>query len=181
MTKTKAIIVGVLAVLFVGCPARSIFPLFVEKDLVFNPALVGTWVEENGKDTYTFQPSKEKSYNVIVREKKGDTAAYAVQLGKVGNFWFLDSYPAKESPDYHMIRTHVISKIQIDQDTLQLSSLESDWLKKMTESGKLKIPHVTLKNDMILTASTEELQKLVLRVADDTGAFPEPGKLSRLK
>ena len=175
-------IVVALAVLFVGCPARSIFPLFGEKDLVFNPSLVGTWVGENEKETYTFQPSKEKSYNVIVRDKKGDTATFTAQLGRLGPFWFLDSYPAKEAHEYHMIRTHVISGIRLDGDSLSISSLEGDWLKNMTESGKLKIPHVTLKNDFILTASTEELQQLVLRFAQDSNAFPEhKGKLSRVK
>ena len=80
-----------------------------------------------------------------------------------------------------MLRTHLISKMSLDGDSLQIASLESDWLKKMIESGKLKIAHVVHDGDILLTASTEELQELALRYAEDNGAFPRHDKLVRMK
>ena len=66
-------------------------------------------------------------------------------------------------------------------DSLRFASLESDWLKEMIESGKLQIPHITQEGDVILTASAAELQQLVLRCAEDDGAFPGSPGLVRMK
>ena len=181
MKRIKYFVAVGIAILIMGCPARSLFPLFIENDLVFNPTLVGTWVDEKNKDTFTFQKSAEKSYNVVGRDQKGDTVIYKVQLGKLGRFWFLDSYPGWKIGDHHIIATHIISKMWLEGDTLRIASLESDWLKKMIDSGKLKVSHALVEGDVILTASTKELQQLVLRFAEDNDAFPKPGKFIRMK
>ena len=181
MTSAKYIIVAAVALLFIGCPARSIFPLLAAKDVVFNPSLVGTWVGENEKETYTFQASKDKGYIVTVRDEKGDTSIYNVQAGQLGKFWFLNSLPAGGTSEYHMVPTNLVWQMWLAGDTLRLTSLEGDWLRKMIDSAKLAIPHVVMNGDVILTASTEELQQFVLHYANDTEAFPEPGKFTRKK
>jgi len=169
-----------LGLLSLGCPARSLFPLFAEKDLISLPAIVGIWVNGKG-ETFTFQKTTDKNYEVVFRDQEGNTGLLKAQIGMLGKSWFLDSYPNQNNPDYYMMRTHLISKISLDGDSLQISSLESDWLKQMIESGQLKISHVELNADILLTASTEELQDIVLRYADDKGAFPKPDKLGRMK
>lgn len=193
MNKLRFFIILGISLLIVGCPARSLYPLFAKKDLLFNPSLLGTWVDEKEKDTYTFQPSEDnKAYNVIVHEFKddssqkgtegrGDTAIYKVHLGQIGQFWFLDSYPGRKTPDHHLISAHIISRIWFGGDTLRIAPLENDWLKKMIDTNRLKIAHVRLKGDIILKASTQELQKFVLQYAEDDKAFPNPGKLVRVK
>ena len=192
---TKIWIAFALAVLIAGC-VRSLHPLFTEKDLIFEPTLVGTWVDGDGKDTWTFQKSKDKSYTLIhfqhehgkfmEGKETGDTARFEVKLGRLGNFFFLDIYP--EEPTIkndlykiHLIPAHTFSRMWLEGDELRLSMLDNDWLKKMIAEGKVQITHEKIDGDVILTAPTEELQKLVLKYAEDTKAFPEPGKLHRLK
>jgi len=51
----------------------------------------------------------------------------------------------------------------------------------MIDAKKLSIVHVRRDNDIILTATTEELSALVLRFAEDDKAFPNPGLLIRTK
>ena len=187
MNKLKYFLAFSIAFLIVGCPVRSVFSLFGEKDLVFNPSLLGTWMDTKSEDTYTFQKSGDKGYTVILREhketgSKSESVTFKVQLGQLGKFWFLDSSPAGDSPDYHMMPTHLITKMSLVADTLRLVSLEADGLKKMIESGKLKIAHVNHDGDILLTGTTAELQEVVLRLAEDETVFPEPaGKLVRVK
>ncbi len=180
MNTIRYFLVAGLAVLSLGCPARSIFPLFTSKDFVSVSAIVGTWVNEEG-DTITFQKAADNSYDVVSRDKKGSTGVYKAQIGRLGKSWFLDLYSDQTAPDYSMIRTHMITRMSLDGDSLQIALLESDWLKKVIEDGKLKIAHVVRDGDILLTASTEELQELVLRYADNNGAFPPPDKLARMK
>ena len=170
-----------MTLFLMGCPVRSLFPLFAEKDVVFNLGLVGTWSETDKKVTYFFQKEEGKNYVAIVCDEKGDTSQYTAQLGQLSKFWFLDSYPGKDASDYQMIPTHVISRMWLNGDTLRFASLESDYVKKLIETGKITIPHVSLKEDIILTASSDELQQLVLRLAEDDQAFPKPTILIRVK
>ncbi|HEY6951706.1 MAG TPA: hypothetical protein VI758_04825 [Bacteroidota bacterium] len=174
------------AFLLMGCPARSLFPLFTQNDLVFNPGLIGKWIDQKNGDTFTFQKGGEKSYKVVLLEmignKKVTREAYTVELGQIGDFWFIDSYPPKKSGgDHHTLSAHILSRIWIAKDTLRMASLESDWLKEMLDANKLSIPHVRRDDDIILTATTQELRDFVLRYADDERAFPNPGILTRTK
>ncbi len=181
MDRIKYVIFLGIAFVFIGCPARSLSPLFEPKDLLFHPGLIGAWGDEEKKDMFIFERSDDKNYTLTVREEDGDTTVYTAQLGKIGKYWFLDSYPGWSKRDYHDLGTHMISRIWIEGDTLRTSSLEGDRLKELIEKGALKIPHAIVDGQVILTATTEELQKLVLRLAEDKKAFPTPeGSLVRL-
>ncbi len=172
---------------FLGCPARSLNPLFGEKEIKFNSALLGTWAE--GKDSYTFEQSGEKGYLVTFREEKSDgegkepvvhSTKYKAAAGQIGKFWFLDSFPAEGVTEFHFVAGHLITRIWLNGDTLRMASLESDWLRNMIDAKKLKISHVRREAEIILTASSAELRKLVERYANDRKAFPEPGTLVRV-
>ncbi len=180
MKTMKNLLAIVLALFLMGCPARSLFPLFTEKNLVFNPGLVGAWIDKDKKETYFFQKTEGKNYIVIVCHDE-DTTQYITQLGQIGKLWFLDSYPSEDPTNYQFIPTHIISKMWLNGDTLRFASLESDHLKKLIEKENLKISHTFLKEDVLLTASTDELQQLVLQLAQDDRAFPNPTKLIRVK
>ena len=181
MNKIQHIIVVAMTISMMGCPTRSLFPLFTEKDLVFDQALVGTWDGTEDGETYAFQRSGEKGYAVVLRDKSGDTRNYNVQLGRLGTFLFTDTSPSKGGGDHHFISAHLISRIALEGDTLRMSLLESDWLRDMIDAKKLSIAHVRRGGEIILTATTEELQSLVLRFAEDDKAFPNPAVLVRMK
>jgi hypothetical protein len=118
---------------------------------------------------------------VVALEPKGKSTDYRVQLGRLGKFWFIDSSPLKSEDDHHLLQAHILSRIWLNGDTLRVASIESDWLREMIDAKKLSISHVRRDNDIILTATTQELQQLVLRFAEDDKAFPSPGVLIRTK
>jgi len=180
MKKMTCIAILGATLFLMGCPARSLFPLFAEKDLVFNPDLLGTWVDLD-KEEYTFLKSGGQGYDVLMREKEGSACLLSVKLGQLGKYWFLDSSPGEKNSDYHLLPTHVITRIWLKGDTLKTASLEGDYLKDSITSGNLKVTHALDGSDVLLTASTEELQQLVLRLAENEAAFPDPSTLVRRK
>jgi hypothetical protein len=189
MNKMICIVIVGIAVLLVGCPSRSLHPLFSEKDLVFNPSLIGTWVEKDA--SCTFEKYTDNSYKVTYIELKSDdqkgsgrrvdTAKYIAHLGKIGKHFFLDSYLAEKEGDHHLLPTHLFWRISLQGETLHLAALESDWLKKMIDTRRLKISHVIRDSDVVLTATTADLQRLFLRHSGDDEAFPNPGSFVRSK
>ena len=195
MKRSTYIASFIIVTLIAGC-VRSLYPLFTDEDVVFNPKLVGTWTEKDGKNVWIFQKSGEKNYelsyfeadygNVLGKTERGDTAKFIAQLGKLGKYYFLDITPGETNTkvkngfyNFHLVPVHSISRIWIEGDTIRLSLLDNDWLKKMIDNNAFKISHSRVNDQIILTASTEELQDFVVRYADNNKAFPKPGELHR--
>src|SRR5215469_18063702 len=82
-----------LAALLAACgPASSLNPLFADKDLFFDPTLVGEWIEK-GPDhgRLRFEQAGPTSYRAISidRNGKGDSATetpYEAHLVRLGNY-----------------------------------------------------------------------------------------------
>ena len=194
MNFTKNLIAFGIAILFMSC-VRSLHPLFDKKDLVFEPALVGTWAEMDSKNTWTFEKSGDKTYSLVYfeyeqgsvgKEVKGDSAGFAAQLGRLGDFTFLDLFPEEREENgntrntlynLHILPAHTIWRVWLEADELRLALLDNGWLKKMIGEEKVEIAHEEIDGAIILTASTQQLQKFVLEHAEDADAFPNPVKL----
>jgi hypothetical protein len=180
MTLHRFILLTATTMLFAGCPARSINPLFTDQESLFNASLIGSWANED--EIYTFEKLKEKNYKLIIHSNtSNDSSLYVVQSGKIGSWWFLDSYPLTSSGEHHYLPVHLITKMTLAGDTLRLASLEADWLAKMISEKKLQIMHVKRNDEVILTASTKELQQLVATIGGNSEAFPNPGMFVRVR
>lgn len=180
MKSIRFFFIVLIAALFAGCPARSIHPLFTDQDALFNPALIGTWGMDD--ETYTFEKLKEKNYQLVIRSKKeSDSTAYVVWLGKIGSQWFLDSYPLVNSDEHHYMSVHVFTRMKMEGDTLRLASLEADWISKMIDEKKIKVAHVRRDNEVVLTASTKELQQWMGTIGTNNEAFPNEDAFARIK
>jgi len=179
----------ILAMLSIGCVDMgflgqvSLHPLYTEQDLVFEPALVGTWVFEE-RDTLTFRQAGANAYQLTFVED--DVAAqFDVHLVRLGNNIFLDFFPRPDLDQelkkmnsfywYYVIRAHTIVKASIDGDLLQMTMMGFDGLKE-----RLDIPHERLEGGgIVVTASTTDLQEFVQRYAEEPLAFGDPGTLHR--
>lgn len=176
MNKTTIVTALGIALLIASC-VQSLHPLYTDKDVVFEPKLIGTWKGESD-NLWIFLKHGEKSYELVYTEK-GSPAKFAANLVKLGQVYFLDLFP--ESPDLkndlqqaHLLNVHTFSRVWLEDDTLRLAMLEHDWLKTMIESKKVRIKHELLGDQIVLTAPTKELQQFVVRHANDKGAFPRP-------
>ncbi len=173
---------GVLA----GCTVRSLQPLFTEENLTFDPQLVGTWAEEREKETWTLQQSRDKAYELTFHDE-GQTSQYDAHLVKLSEFLFLDIYP-KGVDEAFSVPAHIFIQVRREGDALQVAALNPDWVKERIAAKKVTIAHVLVperpfgdsRSSIVLTAPTKELQKLVLKYARNTKAFP-PAQLHRRK
>jgi hypothetical protein len=68
MRAIKLMVALGLVAFMAGC-VPSLHPLFTEEDLVYDPALVGTWAEKEGEDIWTFRKSGENAYDLIYTEE----------------------------------------------------------------------------------------------------------------
>ena len=172
-------------VLFMAACVPSLHPLFTEKDLVFDPALVGTWAEAGENETWTFQRTGDKVYELTYTER-GVPSKFVAHLVELGKFRFLDLYP--DEPEikndfykWHLIPAHSFSRIKIEGDAVQIAMLSDEWLKTMLDQKKTNINHERIDSSIVLTAPTKKLQEFVLKYVEDAKAFGDWSEMHRLK
>ncbi len=182
--------------LLASCVAYSLHPLYDAKSSVFEPSLVGTWVDpmQNNKPTMKFEKLGENAYTVTAIEFDGNPpydAIFEAHAVKLGGRLFLDAVNTKnrakgiEMNAGMAIPSHLIGRVTVDGDTLHLDLLSDSWLEDGFKTGRITIAHELVDDsadsDVLLTASTAELQKFVADHANDDNAFPPSDPLKRLK
>ena len=169
----------------------SLQPFYTQVDLEADSRLNETWTDKEGDVTFAFEQGrekgKEKEYELVVKEKDGEqqvSGKFDVRLVQLGAFWFLDIYPKSsegKSEFYrmHFIRAHTITRVEIKQDSIQMAFLSASWLKAKIKENSIDTPYAKASDALLLTGTTEELQELVFRYANDDQAFADALLLER--
>jgi len=193
--KTRSIIfIGILTLVMSGCLVKSLHPFYKESDVVFNNELVGTWLDEDSAtwriNPYVFTKgfmqgdSTDNSYLVEMFEDSTNMSTFNVHLFKLGDKLYLDFDPIRgdrydEMIDIHMIPAHSIARIIfVSEDEVVITWFDEDWLNDLFEENRVKIAHEVITTsegyitkEYVLTASTDELQKFIIKYASDEDAY----------
>lgn len=194
-----------LAMLFFqGCIA-SLHPLYTDKDLVFDKRLLGTWHTSDPNETWNLQnllesqhsqfkdPKERKEKDIfqsslinknsylLTYTENGAKAEFMFNLVKLGDHFFADLFPLdlhekNELLKNHYLPVHSYAKINIENNGFELCSLNSELIYELLNKNKIRIKHESLEFENVITASTEELQKFIVKFADNKDFFKDPVK-----
>ncbi|MDP1621211.1 MAG: hypothetical protein Q8M08_02620 [Bacteroidales bacterium] len=194
MKEKNIFLISLMIILVSGCFVKSLHPFYREKDLLFKKELLGTWtgddssewkIEQNRKFSGIFKPDiPENVYLITYTDKKG-TSQFIVNLFKLGNRLFLDFYPEeKESSNelrsLHLVAMHTVARVDLAPDKMIIRWYNEEWLIGLFKQNKIRIAHEKVPYEsgkiddnfqVILTASTGDLQKFMLKYAEDPNAF----------
>jgi len=189
INRVVAVVAALVAVIlfFTGCIVTSIYPYYTEKDLVFDQAFVGDWVEAgqtNQTSEYVrIDPAGGKSYRATFFGTD-ETNSSDVYLFRLKQQLFLDTCPTNRSLDF--VPVHQVSKVTQIGPMLETVNLNYDWLKKLLEQNPKAIRHMVLLDPgkeqsgrIVLTADTKELQRFLLKYVNNTNAWKEPSQFKR--
>jgi hypothetical protein len=174
-SKLEIIAFYTLALILGGC-VPSLHPLFTENDLIFDANLTGNWASIDSNETVEFKPTNSEDYECIYIDKDGKSGRFIAGLGKLGNSTYLDIYPGEpnmiENAFYrsHLVPAHSFMKIELSKDSLKLCSMDPDGTNKLLKSKPNAVKHEKIEDSAVLTASTKELQKFVLKYGNDKKA-----------
>jgi hypothetical protein len=177
-----------------GCVVNSLHPLYTEKDLVFDPALLGEWTPEDSNDSWTFTRRSEKQYKVVLTNEDNQKAVFIGHLARINGVLFLDIVPdgsAREGDPIEgtmlLLPAHLFARVLRIQPTLQVALLNVGWLEEHLKENPAAIKHEKVKDadvegdQIVLTASSEDLQRFLIAHLKTTGAFHEPMEFTRPK
>ncbi len=87
--------------------------------------------------------------------------------------------------DFRIVQAHwVVQAWKEGGDHLRLGLLDEEWVKKMLDERKANVGFERVgedRKDVVLTASTQDLQRFVVEHAKDPDAFPDPTDFQRKK
>jgi len=186
MYPPKSIIVLGLLVLLTGC-IYQIHPLYTEKDVIFEPGLNGVWLE--AQETWNFSSYTDSSgyYDLIIKDEKKKKWKFEAVLLRINGNIFLDIIP--EFPDcmdnefieMNFLPVHCCFYVKQIKPALQIAWLNPEYIKRMSENDSSTIRYETSNDNVILTASTEELQEFWLKQITNRDAFDDFTNMKKIK
>ena len=209
--RTKKFLFYLLAGLLGSCvPVISLHSLFTEENIVFDEKLLGTWVDDptSPKGTWEFKrvadsaqkdwelppPKKpEKAYKLLLSNEEGAKGSFFAHLVRLEGRLFLDVFPSQlpcaqldPKQDWvfntsFLIPGHSFVVIDSIEPQLKIRWTNEDEMEKFLKEQPNALKHELVEDKIVLTASTDELQKFVLKYADDKRIFPAEAVLTRKK
>lgn len=200
-------IASAVLLIFPAC-IPSIYSLYTPDTLVFEQALLGLWgqnLSEQEKKLWIFKKYATNMYHLTHIDGNGRVGGFEVGMVRLGGDLYLDFYPGVEDKEIsqslktfnllqneqkpcdlndmmvtHLYPMHTFAKIELSDNKLTINMLGSDWLQTMFAERKIRIKHEQAgKDDFVLTASSEELQKFLTKYGNEGRAYLDPIVLMR--
>ena len=173
-----------IVILLLTACVPSLHPLYTEADLTTDPKLIGTWVDKESGESWTFSNCESLKYSLIHVDSEGRKAQYDARLVKLEDKLFLDLVPVKSSAFQndlykdHFLRTHTFVHVISKATTVQVSYMEPRWLKEYVAQNPSAIRHEKVGGEIVLTSSPKETQKFLLTHLTTREAFSTPTELT---
>jgi len=187
--------------LFLSSCLTTLYPIFHEKDVIFNESLLGYWKCSDKSKEIGFMEFKkipddrkpelppgireisDKGYFVSRISSMGEIfGQYFVFLAKIGKNHYLDYYPAEMLSQKnvnkiyrdHCIKVHTNYRFDFkDRDHFEIKLFEQAFLDRLISNNQINIRHEVIDGGNLITASTDDLQKFIIQYSDNPDAFGE--------
>jgi hypothetical protein len=200
--KAKSIIGSFIILLAASaCSVQSLHPLYSEEVLVYDDDLEGDWLDDDGRlwslenalrsQALDSGSQKEavrhnKMYLASYKDEKDSLYAFELHLVRLGKYFFVDIFPWEKYNEKlinefmvaNLLPVHTFAKMEVRGDSLFLSQINGEWVSDLIKNNQIRISHEKLMlygdTEIVLTASTQELQKFLLKYQNDPQAYVQP-------
>jgi hypothetical protein len=194
------------AIVSVGCVAApTLYPLYDKSVAATDDTIVGRWDgvdQPDASQKLTDKQKKAGNKNNCCWTIQKDGDAYVsllddtdnkliwvskLHLLKLGDALFFDaesgdvSYSKTTKVSSPVLKAHGIGRIWIEKDALRIEMLSDDWLRDSAKNGAPELSFVEPDKQLIVTATTKQLQVFALKYANDAKVFSEELKFTRHK
>lgn len=196
MKKVTILLAFTFLLIFLSSCLETIHPIFTEKDLVYDARLIGTWKTDTtgGRAIITnlatessvqlpgnISSISKKGYLISYMDKDGSLSGlYIAFLARIGKHLYFDYYPADKKNDksvdnffmIHLTKMHTSYRVNFTKDGFEMSQLDEGFIRQLIDEKKIRISHEkSEEDDIIITASTSELQQYIIKYGDEPSAY----------
>ncbi len=169
-----------------GC-VPSLHELYTDDTVVYDPAIVGTWQQDQAVWTISGDPNA-KRYNIVIVEQDKERGRLENKIdGKLVSLEgkrYLDILPNKNTNlnvgnwfQAGLLRAHLFLKLDCKDGNMLISLMNPETLEKLVMQDPNIIKHETTQDTIVLTASPRELQRFINKYGDTEKFFGEPMEL----
>jgi hypothetical protein len=131
--------------------------------------------------------SEDNTYFILfedLQDDLSDTVFFIGSIGELNNQKYLDLslFDLARSQTFennHLLPVHTFSRLNVNSEELTLEFFKDSWIKSLIESNQVRIKYEKLDDDILITASSEELQKFIEKYGDDNEAYEDPTILKK--
>jgi hypothetical protein len=199
--KKFSIFIATLLFITPGCGLLTLHPIFTPDELIVDSRLTGKWKSGDGYTEFEsatkvtmgevpekLRPYLNKFYLCTRRSDDGTVGSRNLAfLVKIGNSYFMDMYPlptekTKNIDEFfsaHELKMHTITKLEIKNGTIKLIDFKDNYVEDLIKNREVRIRHsfvtatdkIEKEKDIVITASTKELQAFLLKYGDRKEAY----------
>ncbi len=187
MKKQSIILIGLMAMILSSCLVKSLHQFYTDDDVIYKEELLGSWLDSDSTKWVISQYSFSKGFmkedlldnSYLVEMYEEDSlppSKFNVHLFQLNKKLYLDFLPIRgerynKMLDIHLVSTHSIARIKFEKDgQVGISWFSEDWIEELFKENRIKISHEVINStsgshgkEYVLTASTEELQKFLIK------------------
>lgn len=199
MKKILLILSLFFSLAFLGSCLKTLYPIFHKKDAIFNESLLGYWkcadkaknisfvefrkipVDRKTELPPSIREISDKGYFVSQIDSIGKIKGQDfVFLAKIGKNHFLDYYPAEgsfqknvnKSYREHYVKLHTNYRVDFkDNNHFEIRMFDQSFLEKLLSDNKINIQYEEVNGKKLITASTDDLQKFIIKYSDNPDAY----------
>ena len=164
---------------------------FVSFERLDNNKFIFRYMEGDKQTVIDFYSGKisADSVNENIKVLKEQTISFEAGILEVGDHYFIDLYPyyaeGENDEEYYLWRnfipTHAFLKFEWENAELVLYMFSYDRLQELFEQNRIRIRHQQFDDYIVITASTDDLQKFIRKYADDEKAFEDPENFVKIR
>jgi hypothetical protein len=188
MKRSKFIILFLVLASMTGCLVSSLHPFYKDQDKYFDTTMVGYWMDGDSA-IWTIFPNRvsesfmgpekpDSTFRITYYEDEDHYSILKGTLFRLNGVDYVDFLPQPDEDhctsdltSYHFVPVHTLARVQYCRDSILLYWYGDDWLDDLFEQQRIRIKHETVydsdRDRHVLTAGTEELQKFILKYAND--------------
>lgn len=197
----------VAIVMLSGC-LSAFYPLFTEKDIVYDPRLDGAWKKGTEGPVYSFEQGNAQSFAELpagIRElasqgylltvtegSANNPSRYFVFMTRIGKHLYLDYFPSKtqHGKSYAAFYTrnymplHSFFRFQpaTNGKSMTIMQLKESFLEGLVSNKKIRIRQERrMDGTTVITAPTEDLRQYVHKYGELDAAYEDNETFTRIK
>jgi hypothetical protein len=179
-----AVCIALAASLGLAACVVSIEPIVPEADAIFDPELLGAWLEVDGDDRVEVTRADESLYEIVYASDLAERR-YHARLGELGARRILDVWPAvEEDPvlarEPLLVGGHLLVELgAVGPDVVVTRVMEPESLRAALVAGDLPLEYTDAES-LVLRGSTTELRAALRPFLDWPSAFAAPTEWRRV-
>jgi len=168
-----AVIATLSLMLLAACgPVVSLQPLWDSAHDADEARLIGEWRVVDDEDSFEITRDELGTWGLIYRNKEG-VSRYDARLVRLGDGLYVDLSPRKTTLEeasraqayLPIIPAHFFVRMRFAGDRLRIGLAEGEKVEELMKSNPSAYGFQKAGDNLVLTGSTEELQKLVLELS----------------